>query len=178
MVGNLLISLLRHADRVRMACLAQLVNAIGAIRSEPGGPAWRQTMFHPFALTSRHGRGTVLRTPVTAPAYDTPAFGSVPKADAVAVLSDSGDELTVFAVNRDQHDPLPVAIDVRSLPALRTAQHTYIGDDDPSAANTRDTPDRVGPRPGAPASVRDGMLEVVLPPLSWNMLRIAGAVRD
>ena len=101
-VGNLLISLLRHADRVRIACLAQLVNVIAPIRSEPGGPAWRQTIFHPFALTSRYGRGTVLRTPVTAPVYDTPAYGSVPKLDAVAVLADSGDELTVFAVNRDQ----------------------------------------------------------------------------
>ncbi len=66
-VGNLLISLLRHADRVSMACLAQLVNAIGAIRSEPNGAAWRQSIFHPFALTSRYGRGTVLRTAATGP---------------------------------------------------------------------------------------------------------------
>ena len=173
-VGNLLISLLRHADRVRMACLAQLVNAIGAIRSEPGGPSWRQTIFHPFALTSRHGRGTVLRTPVAAPEYHTSAFGTVPKANAVAVLSDSGDELTVFAVNRDQHEPLPVTIDVRSLPALRVARHTYIGDDEPSAANTQDAPDRIVPRAGADIPVHDGVLEMVLPALSWNMLRIGG----
>jgi alpha-N-arabinofuranosidase len=173
-VGNLLISLLRHADRVRMACLAQLVNAIGAIRSEPGGGAWRQTIFHPFALTSRHGRGTVLRTPVTAPGYDTPAYGTVPKADAVAVLSDSGDGLTVFAVNRDQREPLPVVIDVRSLPGLRVARHTYIGDDEPSAANTQDGPDRIVPRQGADLPVHDGVLEMVLPALSWNMLRIGG----
>ena len=39
MVGNLLITLLRHADRVKMACLAQLVNVIAPIRSEPGGPS-------------------------------------------------------------------------------------------------------------------------------------------
>ena len=173
-VGNLLISLLRHADRVRMACLAQLVNAIGAIRSEPGGPSWRQTIFHPFALTSRHGRGTVLHTPVAAPEYDTPAFGAVPKADAVAVLSDSGDELTVFAVNRDQRAPLPVVVDLRSLPALRVAHHTYLGDDEPSAANTQDAPDRIVPRAGADTPVHDGVLEMALPPLSWNMLRICG----
>jgi alpha-L-arabinofuranosidase len=173
-VGNLLISLLRHADRVRMACLAQLVNAIGAIRSEPGGPSWRQTIFHPFALTSRYGRGTVLQTPIVAPEYDTPAFGTVPKTDAVAVLSGSGDELTVFAVNRDQHEPLPVAIDVRSLPALRVAHHTYLGDDAPSAANTQDAPDRIVPRAGADIPVHDGVLEIVLPALSWNMLRIGG----
>ena len=172
-VGNLLISLLRHADRVRIACLAQLVNAIGAIRSE-AGPSWRQTIFHPFALTSRHGRGTVLHTPVAAPEYDTPAFGAVPKADAVAVLSDSGDELTVFAVNRDQRAPLPVVVDLRSLPALRVAHHTYLGDDEPSAANTQDAPDRIVPCAGADTPVHDGVLEMALPPLSWNMLRICG----
>ena len=176
-VGNLLISLLRHADRVRMACLAQLVNAIGAIRSEPGGPSWRQTIFHPFALTSRYGRGTVLHTPVAAPEYDTAAFGPVPKADAVAVLSDSADDVTVFAVNRDQHEPLPVVVDLRSLPALRVAHHTYLGDDEPSAANTQDAPDRIVPRAGADIPLDDGVLHVDLPPLSWNMLRISGAGR-
>jgi alpha-N-arabinofuranosidase len=169
--GNLLISLLRHADRVRMACLAQLVNAIGAIRSEPGGPSWRQTIFHPFALTSRYGRGTVLQTPVAGPEYDTSSFGRVPAADAVAVLSDAGDELTVFAVNRDEREALPVAIDVRSLPGLRVARHTYIGDDEPSAANTQDAPDRVGPREGAELAVDGGVLRTALPALSWNMLR-------
>jgi alpha-N-arabinofuranosidase len=148
------------------------VNAIGLIRSEPGGPAWRQTIFHPFALTSRHGRGTVLRTPVAAPEYDTAAFGPVPQADAVAVLSDSGDDLTVFAVNRDARAALPVAIDVRSLPELRVARHTYIGDDEPSAANTQHDPDRVVPRAGADLPVDGGVLRSALPPLSWNMLRI------
>ena len=51
-VGNLLISPLRHADRVAVACLAQLVNVIAPMMTEPGGPAWRQTTFHPFAATS------------------------------------------------------------------------------------------------------------------------------
>jgi alpha-N-arabinofuranosidase len=176
-VGNLLISLLRHADRVRMACQAQLVNAIGLIRSEPGGPAWRQTIFHPFALTSKYGRGTVLRTPVAAPEYDTPAYGAVPRADAVAVLSGADDELTVFAVNRDQREPLPAVIDVRSMPGLRVAHHTYLGDDDPSAANTRDAPDRIVPRSGATLPVDGGLVRLALPPLSWNMIRIGGGNR-
>jgi alpha-L-arabinofuranosidase len=183
-VGNLLISLLRHADRVRMACLAQLVNVIGAIRSEPDGPAWRQTIFHPFALTSMYGRGTVLLTPVTGPSYQTDAFGTVPVMDAVAVLADhTGDEqtsdpeLTVFAVNRDQHEPCPVTIDLRALPSFRVANHTYLGDDDPEAVNSQDAPDRVVPRTvkgsgGIP--VTDGVLRLNLPPLSWNMIRIGG----
>jgi alpha-L-arabinofuranosidase len=52
-VGNLLISLLKHADRVTSASMAQLVNAIAPIMTEPGGDAWRQTTFFPFAVTSR-----------------------------------------------------------------------------------------------------------------------------
>ncbi|MBI3747382.1 MAG: alpha-L-arabinofuranosidase [Chloroflexi bacterium] len=59
-VGGLLIALLRHADRVRIACLAQLVNVIPAIRTIDGGPAWRQTSFHVFADVARFGLGTAL----------------------------------------------------------------------------------------------------------------------
>ena len=70
-VGSLLISLLRHADRVHAACQAQLVNVIAPIRAEPGGPAWRQTTFHPFALTARLARGVVLRTAADAPSVPT-----------------------------------------------------------------------------------------------------------
>ena len=57
-VGDLLITLLQHADRVRAASLAQLVNVIAPIMTEPGGAAWRQTTFYPFALTAANaGRG-------------------------------------------------------------------------------------------------------------------------
>jgi len=114
----------------------------------------------------------VLRTPVLSPEYDTQVFGPVPKVDAVAVQSEA-DKLTVFAVNRDQQEHAPVEIGLRSLPALRVARHTYIGADDPAAANTRDAQDRIGPRTGADVPLDGGLLRVALPPLSWNMLRIA-----
>ncbi|GHH71688.1 alpha-N-arabinofuranosidase [Streptomyces sulfonofaciens] len=170
-VGNMLISLLRHADRVRIACLAQLVNAIGAIRAEPGGPAWPQTTFHPFALTSRYGRGVVLQPVITSPTYETAWFGEVPVLDAVAVRDDGS--VTVFAVNRDQHETLPLTVDLRAVPRLRRAAHTYIGGADPLAANTEDEPGRVVPRTGANLAVDAGELAIALPPLSWNMIRIS-----
>ncbi|MEN3304985.1 MAG: alpha-L-arabinofuranosidase [Micromonosporaceae bacterium] len=171
-VGNLLISLLRHADRVRIGCLAQLVNVIAPIATEPGGPAWRQTTYHPFALTSRYGRGTVLRTLVDSPRYQTHWFGETPVLDAVAVRRAEPDEVTVFAVNRDQRESLPVRLDLRGFPALRRATHTVLADADPSAVNTAADPDRVVPRQGEPVPVTDGALELALPPLSWNMLRL------
>jgi len=121
-VGNLLISLLRHADRVKIGCLAQLVNVIAPIMTEPGGPAWRQASFHPFALTSRHGRGTVLRTDAVAPTHETAAQGEVSVLAAAAVRDDESGDVTLFAVNRDQREPL--TLDLRSVQLAQALERT------------------------------------------------------
>ena len=84
-VGCCLITLLRHADRVRMACLAQLVNVIAPIRTENGGAAWRQTTYFPFQHAARHGRGTVLRVEPSGPTYATEGESEVPVLEATAV---------------------------------------------------------------------------------------------
>ena len=57
LVGLMLITLLKHADRVKIACLAQLVNVIAPIMTRQGGGAWRQTIFYPFMHASNYGRG-------------------------------------------------------------------------------------------------------------------------
>ena len=85
-VGCLLITLLRHADRVRIGCLAQLVNVIPPMRTLDGGPAWRQTSFYPFMHASRFGRGTVLRVEQDGPTYEVDGEGAVAAIEATAVL--------------------------------------------------------------------------------------------
>jgi alpha-L-arabinofuranosidase len=123
----------------RIRCLAQLVNVIVPIMTEAGGGAWRQASYHPFALTSRYGRGMVLQLPLQSPVYETGAFDDVPVLDAVAVASDEGG-VTLFAVNRDQATPVVLDVDVRSLPSLSAASHVAISDDDPDAATTLSSP--------------------------------------
>jgi alpha-L-arabinofuranosidase len=174
-VGSLLITLLRHADRVAVACLAQLVNVIGPIRSEPGGPSWRQTTFHPFALTARHAHGTVLRTEVSGPVIETEKHGPVPALDTVSTLNEETGELTVLAVNRDQERPLGLRAALRGLgKPYRVVEHLLIADDDPDAANTQAEPERVVPRPVAETSVSaEDELEAMLPPVSWSVIRLA-----
>lgn len=173
-VGDLLISLLRHADRVKIACLAQLVNVIAPIRTEPGGPAWVQPTFHPFALTSRHGRGTVLRIEPDGPTHHTDRYGEVPTLAATAVVDEESDLVTLFAVNRDQHSPLALDLDLRACSALAVAEHTALRDEDPEATNSAGQPDRVRPGRLADVKVDEGRATVLLPPLSWNMIRLRG----
>ncbi|GAA3446614.1 alpha-N-arabinofuranosidase [Planomonospora venezuelensis] len=170
-VGSLLITLLRNADRVGVACQAQLANVIAPIRTEPGGPAWRQTIFHPFALTARYARGEVLRVEPECAAITTGKYGEVPAVWATATHREATGEITLFAVNRDRHGPC--ALDVALPAGLVAVEHLELADDDPSARNSAADPARVVPRPGTGLRVESRRATLTLPPASWTIVRFA-----
>ena len=169
-VGGLLMSLLRHADRVKAASLAQLVNVIAPIMTEPGGPAWRQTTFFPFAVTSRLTKPGARVVPLTVdtPLYDTTAHGPVALVDAVALVDDGG--VSLFVVNRSPDEAVELAADLRG--AMHIEEAVGIWDDDPRAQNTLDQPERVTLR-SAPADLVSGVVTLTLPPASWTAVRAA-----
>jgi alpha-L-arabinofuranosidase len=171
-VGGLLMSLLRHADRVRIGCQAQLVNVLAPIRTTPRGPAWRQTIFHPYALTSRHGRGAVLRAAIEGPRHPTERYGEVPTVDAVPVWHDDVGELVVFLVNRDQEAAAPVEVALHGPLRLVSAAGVVLADDDPGAANSEQEPERVRPRPLDGIVVDGRRVRATLPPLAWGVVRV------
>ncbi len=171
-VGSLLVTLLRNSDRVTSACQAQLVNAIGSIRAEPGGPAWRQSIFHPFAQMAALAKGKVLRTEIKAPTYDTARYGEAPVVDVAATHDEERNELVLFVVNRHPSEPVTFSTSLRAFPGARLESATVLADDDWRAANTQEQPDRVVPRPHPDATAADGALRAVLPPVSWNVFRL------
>ena len=177
-VGTLLITLLRHADRVRIACLAQLVNAIAPIMTEPGGSTWRQTIFYPFALTAARARdGVVLRVEPDGPAIETVRYGTVPALAATAVWHEERGELGVFAVNRNMRESLELEVALRDLERLAVREHTVLTGPDPGAMNTKEQPEQVRPRALEGARVERARLRVTLPPLSWNLVRLVQGPR-
>ncbi|MFI5912064.1 alpha-N-arabinofuranosidase [Dactylosporangium sp. NPDC051541] len=174
-VGNLLIALLRHSDRVTAACQAQLVNVIAPIRTEPGGPAWRQTIFHPFARTAALARGDVLRTAVDGPSYETDRYGTAATVDAVATHDPATGDLVLFAVNRDQTRSVELAVDLRAFgDTVRPAGTWTLADDDLRAVNTAADPDRVTLRAANAVTVDGDVATLVLPPVSWTAARFSG----
>lgn len=174
-VGDLLITLLRHADRVAVACLAQLVNNSAPIRTEPGGRAWRQTTFHPFSLTARSAVGAVLLAEPDGPRHATGQHGDVPSVNATAVWNDESGELAVFAVNRRTDEALPLVVELRGFPPLELAGITVIG----GLAHARTPEDREepSPRPGS-GQVTAAGLTAILEPGSWNLFRLVPPVAD
>jgi len=171
-VGDLLITLLRHADRVGMACQAQLVNVIAPIRTEPGGPAWRQTTFHPFARTSQLARGVVLRTEVSGPGHFTERYGDVATVNGVVTWDEDEGSLVLFAVNRDPREPVQIVADVQRFGNLVPSGSVLLADVDHRARNTLDDPDRVVPRPLDDVRLDHGRLTAVLPPVSWAAVQL------
>jgi alpha-N-arabinofuranosidase len=172
-VGCMLMTLLKNADRVKIACIAQLVNVIAPIMTETGGKAWRQTIFYPFLHASKYGRGVVLDLQVTSPTYSCAQADDVPFIEPVATLDEEQETLTLFAVNRSQDEPLQVEADVRSLPGYKVVEHIVLEHDDPKACNSADCPNQVAPHNLGDAVLQDGRLTAVLPKLSWNVIRMA-----
>ena len=171
-VGSLLVALLRNADRVRIACQAQLVNVIAPILTRPGGGAWAQTVFHPFAQAARHATGEVLLVEPVVASYDDDDHGEVPWVEATATHDASSGGATVLCVNRSVEEEVELEVDVRAFDGCRLLDATSLHDSDLGAHNTEAEPDRVVPRRLDRVTVTDGVLRAVLPPVSWSVLRL------
>ena len=171
LVGSMLITLLRNADRVKAACLAQLVNVIAPIRTSDAA-AWKQTIFHPFAYTSRYGRGTVLQSVTDAPVYETKKLGEVPVLDIAPVSDEEAERLTLFCVNKDLGEDISLTCDLRQFEGYRVLEHVVLTHDDLKAVNTEFSRDTVSPRSGGSSELENGILTTVLGRHSWNLIRL------
>jgi alpha-N-arabinofuranosidase len=174
-VGNMLITLLRHSDRVTSASQAQLVNVIAPIMTEPGGRVWKQTIFHPFAQTAALARGVVLRVTPTSPTFATDQHGDVPSVDAVATWDEETGTGALLVVNRDPERALPLSVDLSRFGDVRVTAATTLHDDDIFAANSADEPDRVAPRDRDDVTVDGGVLTIDLPAVSFSTVSFARA---
>lgn len=169
LVGSLLITLLRHADRVKIACLAQLVNVIAPIMTSDTG-AWKQTIYYPFQYTSQWGRGTVLNTLVKAPFYES-RYGDAPYLDSVMVLDEEHDQLTLFAVNKSLDEELEITCDLRQFQGYRPLEQVILEHSDLKAVNTEQNPCNVAPKSVTPPELDKGCFTALLPRQCWTAIR-------
>lgn len=174
LVGSMLLTFLRHADRVKMACLAQLVNVIAPIMTEDGGRVWKQTIFYPYMHTSTFGRGVSLKPVVDSPKYDASDYTDVPYLDSAVVYDEENEYLTIFALNRHLSESLDLNCDVRSFEGYQIEEHIVLENDDLKAVNTADE-EKVAPHRGGQSQLDDGMLTARLAKASWNVIRLRKA---
>lgn len=179
LVGGVLTTLMNHADRVKVACMAQLVNVIGPIMTEPGGMAWRQTIFHPFAQAARWARGRVLRPVLKSPTYAHSRQGELPCLVASVVDDAESGTTALFVLNRHLSEPMDLQASLKGLGRDRVlVEASSLHHADLNATNTAAEPDKVTPAPLAGVQLDGETLRATLPPASWNVIVTRAASRN
>ena len=164
-LGCLLITLLRHADRVKMACLAQLVNVIAPIMTENGGRCWAQTIYYPMLHACSYASGKTLRSSVSCEEYDAGRYGTVPYLESVVTVDEEKRQITVLAVNRSLDEDMDLTIELSGYGKPVKTEHIALRCPDLKAVNSADRPDAVLPEIVPPAE------KTVLSKHSWNVIR-------
>ena len=166
LVGTMLNTLIKNSDSVKIACLAQLVNVIAPIMTEPRGKSWLQTIYYPFYYASRYGRGTALQVDVKSSTY-TCKLGEIPCLDAAAILSSEMNSVAVFLVNRfGEMMNLSAAFTDKNIDKV----HKAVRLEAPlNAINNKDNT-AVIPCNNVDYEFSGNTIQCQLPPFSWTML--------
>ena len=174
-VGTLLNSLLRHGDRVKIANQAQLVNVIAPILAEPNGPAWRQTIFHPFARMAELAKGQILRTVVDSDKVETSRFGDADLVDVSATWNEETGRMALFFANRGLEEAAEVEVALRGFDATRVTRAEVLAvpeGGDRFTKNTLEMQNQVGLIPLKGVKAAGDELKLTLPALSWAVVEL------
>lgn len=156
-------SFICHADVVKIANLAQIVNVIAPILTR-GNEMLIQSIFYPFEMFSRRRDGISLKPVVTGPSYEGKTNGAAQFIDSSAILND--EQLHVFMTNRSLDEAAPVQIFMadRSIASLDSAE--LLTGPNAQASNSFKQPDIIKPRAFSECVIAKGRAELELAPLS------------
>lgn len=168
--GGMLCTLLNNADRVKMACLAQLVNVIAPIFTEKGGRVLKQAIYYPFQQVSTYGRGKSLKTLMKVGCIKTPDRGMVPAMQTAASYNEQDDSISVFVLNCEMKEDTEFTLDLRSFGKVEMIEHSILAGPDLFAKNTFENSQAVVPKNEIPV-VGTTVFQIVLPKLSWHVFR-------
>jgi alpha-N-arabinofuranosidase len=171
LVGGLLNCLLRNSERVRLACLAQLVNVIAPIVTNDKG-LLQQTIYYPYDWALQFARGSVLNLLVQSATYEVKEMGPVAYVDAAATLSADG-KVSLFALNRDLAKAHEVEVVWEDKAPARVLQSLVLTGGDLKAANSFEQPRRVVPQAMEKPSTANGRARLELPAHSYSVIQWA-----
>jgi alpha-N-arabinofuranosidase len=169
LVGGLINSLIRKSERVKLACLAQLVNVIAPIMTNANG-LLRQSIYYPYSWALEFARGAALELLVDSPAYDVTGMGAVSYVDAAGTYQADGGKTALFLLNRDLAKSHAVEI-IWEGSSPRASDAVVLTGSDLKASNTFEAPTRVAPQKADKPSNAGGRTTFELPPRSYTVIQ-------
>lgn len=180
LVGGFVNSLLRQSDRVRVGCLAQIVNVIAPLVTNENA-VLRQSIYYPYAWALQYAHGRVLDLQVESESYPIKAEGlradfarndQVPYIDAIVTFNPQDGRASVFMLNRDLESERELILDWRDPTPTKVLASETITGADLKAANTFERPTLVAPQP-LDAPKPGARMTFKLPPRSYSIIHLA-----
>ncbi len=177
--ATVMLTMLRHADRIKIGCATSGINMLCATDREH---VWKSAAYYPFTQLIRYAKGVSLRPVVESETFDVEGyaiddmnqykgFTDVPYVQAAAALNEEAGEMTVFVANTDWEEAHHFTMDVTAFEGWQFAEHVELATDDLEAYNDFERPDTLLPAPVAATTCHGGVVTAVLKPVSWNMFR-------
>ena len=170
LVGGLINTLIRHADRVKLACLAQLVNVIAPIMTNDQG-LYRQTIYYPYSWGLQMARGDVLNVLTDSPVYEVKGIGTVAYLDAVATFSKESGNVTLFVLNRDLSNAHEIDLVWEDQASTRVVNAMVLTGSDLKASNSFSEPKRVVPTDFPKPTTAGGHAKFEVPARSYTVVQ-------
>jgi alpha-L-arabinofuranosidase len=170
LVGGLVNSLLRNANRVKVACLAQLINVIAPIMTNGNG-LLRQTIYYPYNWALQYARGSVLNLFVESPTYEVARMGQVPYVDVAGTLDPQDGKVGIFVLNRDLSKPHVVEINWQDKAPGQVLVSNVLTGTDLKAFNSFDSPQHVAPQAFGKPSTTSGRTKFEVPARSYTVVQ-------
>ncbi|MFM2476561.1 alpha-N-arabinofuranosidase [Celerinatantimonas sp. MCCC 1A17872] len=168
-VGGLLTSIVNNCDRVKMACIAQLVNALAPIHTASDGGVLKHSTYYPFAQVSRYGRGSAYKTILQSESVETGKYGKVPSLATACTFDEKTQQLALFVLNTNLQDDVQLSLQLQEFGPLKLIEQQTLAGDDLFAVNSFETPDNVVPK-NCDITERSGtQFELTLGKASWTM---------
>ncbi|MEE3326540.1 MAG: alpha-L-arabinofuranosidase C-terminal domain-containing protein [Myxococcota bacterium] len=168
-VAGFLHSFVRHADVLKIANIAQIVNIIAPILTRDDS-LLVQSIYWPFAMFSRRRKGVSLAPRVRGARYDSDRYGDTDVIDASAILN--GDTLAVFLTNRGE-TPARVTLDLADRSFQGGVDAECLTGPDPLSAKSWEDPSIITPRAFTGFQFDGGKAEMELPPYSFLAASLA-----
>ncbi len=170
LVGGLLNTLIRNSDRVKIGCLAQLINVIAPIMTNSDG-LFQQTIFYPYSWALQYARGAALNVLVESSTYEVKGLDPVPHLDVAGSYDSSDGSVVAFILNRDLSKSHDVEIVWEDKAPTKAQATLLLTGDDLKAVNSFQSPNRVAPQTFAKPTTANGRTKFEVPPRSYTMLQ-------
>jgi alpha-L-arabinofuranosidase len=169
-VGGMINTLIRNANRVKIGCLAQLINVIAPIMTNENG-LFRQTIYYPYRWGLQMARGSVLNLLAEGPNYEVSGIGTAPYLDVVGTFTKENGKVALFLLNRDLKNAREVNVVWEDAAPARVLEASVITGDDLKAFNSFDAPKRVVPSDFGKPTASAGQTKFAVPPRSYTVIQ-------